>query len=168
MIERKDRFGGLSFRLGGLRGGGGLGRNEGFLHGGAVQNRRRAGGSPPYDWLRGKLGTSGGVRAPRPYGFMGAGGSERTGASAPTEGYMECGGGGPSGTPAPTGGLQVAWWGGPMWASAPTERARGAVCGGTHGASPTMVFFVGQGPRALPVRWRKRIPQSRLCRDSPL
>ena len=44
----------------------------------------------------------------------------------------------------------------------------GAVGGGTHGCHPTTVIFVGQGPRALPLRRGKRIPQSRLCRTSPL
>ena len=30
----------------------------------------------------------------------------------------------------------------------------GAVCGGTHGCRPTLYYFVGQGPCALPwVRW---------------
>ena len=44
----------------------------------------------------------------------------------------------------------------------------GAVGGGTHGCHPTTVIFVGQGPRALPLRRGKRIPQSRLYRASPL
>ena len=32
---------------------------------------------------------------------------------------------------------------------------------------PVAQRFVGQGPRALPVRWGKRIPQSRLRRVQP-
>ena len=36
----------------------------------------------------------------------------------------------------------------------PLRWTRGAVCGGTHGSRPTLYYFVGQGPRALPgVRW---------------
>ena len=43
----------------------------------------------------------------------------------------------------------------------------GVVCSGGRPCPPGPITqrFVGQGPRALPVRRKKRIPRSRLCHD---
>ena len=43
----------------------------------------------------------------------------------------------------------------------------GTVCRGGRPCPPGPITqrFVGQGPRALSVRWGKRIPRSRFCRD---
>ena len=73
--------------------------------------------------------------------------------------------GGSSGRPTPTHRLTIDYRRGRR-PRRPASVIRGAVCGGTHGSRPTLHYFVGQGPCALP--WVREKSGSGRCRHRPL